>query len=343
MENTTTQNVTGNFLNSSDTLNGTGSRGPTHSSQASFYVSLVLIWIPGFFTNLLALFFIIRDIKKAIFPAIVLLLVLCTSDLIATCFSFTHSMLKMFVPGFDYDKCASLSILHAFFKLYSGVMNVLMAVDRVMAICTPFYYKRHVSVNTWKVGSLIAAAAVATLNLFPLMGLGSFTGIRNTGEIYCTSVGYKAKWIERVYGFAFSLAGIICIFAIVGLNAVLIRALLRLSSKVVSFVPSETTISTTGNDSNSSKANQTSFEIAFAKLMLGLATVYLVCDTPYNVLFFLQQFNITLEQGVAGYIHLLAGFSYTCDPMVYILIRKTKRSRLKDLCCNRNGSNVTTN
>ncbi|XP_053398390.1 uncharacterized protein LOC123552855 [Mercenaria mercenaria] len=340
MENTTIQNLTEFFSNSSDTLNGTDSRRPTHSSLSTFYVSLCIIWIPGFFTNLLALFFIIRDIKKAIFPAIVLLLVLCTSDLTAICFSFTRHMITRYIRSVNYSMCASLSPIHTFFKLYSGVMNSLMAVDRVMAICTPFFYKKHVCVNTWKVGCLIAAAAVATLNLFPLMGLGSYTGTRSTGEMYCTSLSYKENPIERIYGLAFGIAGIMCVFTIVSLNGVVIRTVLKMSTRIVTFVPSETT--TSSSDNTSSKANQTSFEIAFAKLMLCLATVYLVCETPYNVLILLQQFNVPVNRSVTGYIHLISGFSYTVDPVVYILIRKTNRKRIVDFFCRRKGSTIAT-
>jgi hypothetical protein len=267
-------------------INGTPDGMPPHggANMSSFYASLLLIWIPGFLTNLIALFFIIRDIKKAIFPAIVLLLVLCASDFTATCFSFMHNILKNNIKDMSNSMCVSLSVLHAFFKLYSGVLNVLMASDRVMAICTPFYYKKHITVTSWIIACSVAAIATALLNLFPLFGLGNYWAVRITGERYCSSISYKQKPMERVYGLSFGFAGIIIALTIVTLNVILIRTILKLVSRVIHFVPSETTTTVTSeSDSKSAKANQTSFEIAFAKLMLGLAAVYLICDTPYNV------------------------------------------------------------
>ncbi|XP_060592677.1 prostaglandin E2 receptor EP4 subtype-like [Ruditapes philippinarum] len=213
-----------------------------------------------------------------------------------------------------------------------------MAVDRVLAICFAFYYKQHVSVKTWKLACLLATVSVAALNLLPLIGLGSYTGTRkSTGKMYCTSLSFKVPPIERVYGMAYGFAGIICVIMIVCLNAVVIRSVLKLSSRVVSFAPSESATSSTG-DTNSSKVNQTSVEVAFAKLMLALATVYLVCETPYNVLILLQQFRVPVDVKITSYVHLISGFSYTVDPVVYILIRKTNRKRIVDFLCRRKDS-----
>lgn len=290
MENCTFQSSSEYCLNVTASLNKTGGQSHPTSSSNTIYISLFLIWIPGFLTNVLALFFIISDLKKAVFPAIVLLLVLCVTDLTAVCFSFTRHMINRFNPLDTFASCATLSTIHTFFKLYSGVTNSLMAVDRVMAICTPFYYKKHVDVTTWKLVGLIAAAVVACLNVLPLMGLGAYMSTRGSGEMFCSSLSYKIKPSERVYGMMFGITGIICVMTIVSLNAVVIRSVLRLNNRVVSLVPSDS--STTESDGKSSTANQTSFEIAFAKLMLCLAAVYLLCETPYNVCETLKYRNV---------------------------------------------------
>ncbi|KAL3881977.1 hypothetical protein ACJMK2_028359, partial [Sinanodonta woodiana] len=48
-------------------------------------------------------------------------------------------------------------------------------------------------------------------------------------------------------------------------------------------------------------------------------------------LILLQQANVSVASSTTGAIHLLGGLSYTIDPMVYILIRKTHRKRLANI------------
>ena len=42
----------------------------------------------------------------------------------------------------------------------------------------------------------------------------------------------------------------------------------------------------------------------------------------------MQQFDLTVDHSVKGMIHMLGGLSYSCDPIVYILIRKVKFKRI---------------
>lgn len=271
------------MYNLSDTLlNGTGDGNITSGGHTSSIITpLLLIWIPGIITNVLALFFIIRDIKKAVFPAIILLLVLCLSDLTAVCLSITRHMITRYVHSVTYTMCASVSTFHIYFRLFSGVVNTLMATDRVLAICMPFYYKSHVEATTWKIGCLIAAIAVACINGLPLIGLGNYMGTRSSGTVYCSSLGYKENPFERVFGIANGILGLMCVIAIVILNCIVIRSVLKLNNRIVGITDTTTTTDSDGN--KSSKASVMSFEIAFAKLMGCLAAVYLVCGTPYNV------------------------------------------------------------
>ncbi|KAK3606736.1 hypothetical protein CHS0354_036536 [Potamilus streckersoni] len=50
-----------------------------------------------------------------------------------------------------------------------------------------------------------------------------------------------------------------------------------------------------------------------------------------ETLILLQQANVYVAPSAIGAIHLLGGLSYTIDPMVYILIRKTHRKRLANM------------
>ncbi|KAL4232757.1 hypothetical protein ACF0H5_007445 [Mactra antiquata] len=325
----TTTSMVSSLLNTTDLINSTERRSSS-SVSPTMYISIFLIWAPGIVTNIFALTFIIRDIRKAVFPALLLLLVLCTADLIAVSFSVVkHTIAKKVTPSFE--SCAAFSVVHTFFRIYAGVVNALMAIDRVLAICTPFFYKRCIDVTTWKLVCLISAMVVLFFNCFPLLGLGSVMGIRSSGAIYCTALSFKNEPIERVYGFGFGIVGTICVTTVVVCNMILIRSILKMNNRITNLKTSES--SSEQNSDGQPNTSVTSFEVAFAKLMGGLATVYLVCGTPYNALILINQFNIKVNPAVTGYIHLLGGFSYTADPIVYILIRKTNRKRILEYIC----------
>ena len=253
------------------------------SSLTTFYISLGVITIPGLITNFVALIFIIRDIRKAVFPAIILLFALCTADLAAVIFSLFRHALNRIIKEYSFASCAALSVLHSFFRIYGGVLNSMMAVDRLLALCTPFYYKRKIEVLTWKVGCLIAAFITACFTCFPVVGLGNVTTIRMSNgksKLYCSTFSYRTDPVQKVYGMLYGVLGYLIVSIIVTLNTIVIVTVIKLSKRIVI---GNIETSTTSGSGGPSKANNTSFEIAFAKLMGCLAAVYLICGIPYNV------------------------------------------------------------
>ncbi|KAH3729777.1 hypothetical protein DPMN_055755 [Dreissena polymorpha] len=269
-------------------LNATTRSTSTTSETVSWtvYFSIFLIWIPGILSNLLALYFVIRDIQKAIFPAIFLLLILVCCDLSAVIFSAGRHVLERYVTIISLPFCTFISAIHIFFRVASGFINLLMAVDRVLAICLPFYYKRYITVGTWKISCLIAGFFILLYCSFPLMGLGNVISMRRGGKARCSSLGYRSVPEQRVFGMMFPLLGFVCTLTIVICNMILIRALIRMNTRVgtvgSSFEGGSSKDDPSGQ-SSSSASKVTPFEVVFAKLMACLALVYLVCGTPYNV------------------------------------------------------------
>ena len=278
------------WCNSSSAVGRHGMSTRSHSSH-SYYISFGLITVPGIVTNSLALFFIIRDMRKAVFPAIILILTLCFSDLIAVIFSAIRHTATRYISDISYSMCASLSVPHTFFRSYSGIVNSMMAVDRVLAICFPFYYRKNVELNTWKISCVVAAFTTACFSLFPIIGLGdvmtTVTGSNGYQRIYCSTFSYRSDPIKKVYGLLFGIVGFMVIIVIVVGNSLVIRSILRINRRVTvgtSSISSLETRSMTKSDLNMPNSVP-SFEIAFAKLMGSLAAVYLICEVPYNVSF----------------------------------------------------------
>lgn len=258
----------------------------THNSNSAYLISVFAIWIPGFISNCLALFFIILDIRKITLPLLVLMLTLISSDLLAVTFScIRHILLVSLTP--TYLICVAVSFLHAFFKMTSGVVNSMMAVDRVLAICYPFFYERHIRVTTWKVSCFVATVFTAMVSALPWIGLGSVIIVGKDGSLRCAGLKGDTP-MHKVHPFVFSLVGAASILTIVACNMILITALLKLHRRNVILTDTGSTSdpSSDGNGTvlpSNKVPPKIAYEIAFAKLMFGFASAYLVCGSPNYV------------------------------------------------------------
>ena len=288
-------------------INGTDGHG-SHGIGIMYYFSLCVISLPGFVTNALALGFIIKDVQKAVFPAIILLLALICADLAAVTFITLHLSIQQFVTDVTYSLCAVLSVLNTFFRLYSGLLNVLMCTDRVLAICTPYYYKRNIHVTTWKLGIIVSGMSTLMFAMFPVIGLGDVVKIvyvNGREMLKCSTLYHRTEMHKKVCGILYGIFGLLIIIYIVVGNCMVIRSVFKMRQKIISVNPEPSTTCTVDTDPNNT-GKVASFEIAFAKLMGGLAVVYLVSGAPYSVstnYILSMQKAITAHEHINTYIH----------------------------------------
>ena len=275
-----------NGTNFSETLVESSTNSYTNSETILFYVCFVFVFLPGLITNSLALVFILKDVRKVVFPAIVLLIALISSDLVADIFTGIHMGVALYVTETGFAICAPLGVFHTFFRLYSAALNAMMSVDRVLAICAPYFYKRYVHVYTWKTGCFLTAFFAGGFSLFPAIGLGDVTSQRyKNGKMtyVCSTFSYREEPHKKIYSAMYGVLGCVIILIIVCGNSLVIHTIFKMKKRVHAAPVELSSSTTTALDSNSSSTNVTSFEVAFAKLMGCLALVYLLCCTPKNV------------------------------------------------------------
>lgn len=279
-------------MNSTDFIEGIENRSYESAytgSTSTFYVSVFLIWVPGTLSNLLAFGFIIQDMKKAMFPALFLLFVLCFCDLSAVLLSWIYHIILRYVEV-SYAICASTAFTYTFFNISASVTNGIMSVDRVLAICFPFFYKKNIDVKTWIRFCSVSAVMIACYSFFPFAGLGDVMS-RRRNALYCDSLSFQTEPLKRVYGVMFGILGVCCVSTILVGNSMIVKTLVRLNRRVTRL---ETLSSSTESSSGSStSARAAPFEIAFAKLMTSLAAAYVLCGAPMQVyLMFSSVYNI---------------------------------------------------
>ncbi|KAH3821348.1 hypothetical protein DPMN_123111 [Dreissena polymorpha] len=118
------------------------------------------------------------------------------------------------------------------------------------------------------------------------MGLGNVISMRKGGKASCSSLGYRSVPEQRVFGIMFPIIGFICSLTIVICNMILIRALIRMKTRlgtVGSSFEGGSSKDDPSGQSPSSASKVTPFKVVFAKLMFCLALLYLACGTAYDV------------------------------------------------------------
>lgn len=260
--------------------NSAGRVGDHFDIEAAVIVSFFFVWLPGIVLNIIALVFITRDLRKAVFPAVVLLFILCLYDLLAVILSLIQHVLDAFLEMSE-TLCAVSTFFFSYFTISAGILNCLMAVDRAMAICAPFYYKMRIEIRTWAITCVGVGVATAFYSAFPMIGLGDIWSIQN-GEKTC-NLGYQAEPWKRVYGMVYGIFGFLSIGMIVVFNTLLIKTLFKMRKSVVCLQTSTTESS--ASTETTETARRESFEIVFAKMMICLSVAYIIFGTPTKVLF----------------------------------------------------------
>ena len=256
--------------------------GPTTNSSSlsgisdTFYISLFIIYIPGITTNVISIIQLCLENRKPRMPTNVLLLALCSVDLVAVCLACFWQTTRRLEMEMTFELCAVKSFFHPLMPLLTGSISMLMAIDRVLAFCTPFYYRTHLTKKTWVGFFAIVLLLLLALHMLPHLGLGSFwTETYRKGKVSftCSVFTYQEEFSTKIFHILYVSVGFLLVVGIIICNAVVAGAVLLLRKRTI--------------DSQKYNTNRQvpsrSTEIKFALIVGVLACVFVTCWLPYNV------------------------------------------------------------
>ena len=246
------------------------------STFDTIYISLFLIYIPGIVTNIICIVILKIEERKTSMPTNVLLLCLCTTDLVAVCLSCFWHLSGRLGLEVTHALCAVKGFLHPLMPLLTGTISLLMAVDRVMAFCQPFFYRRNITKKTWIIGFNISLFLLCLISVLPHLGYGSvMTESYRRGKITrrCSVFTYQNDPKKKVFHSIYTGVGLFLIVGIIGCNLLVVVAVLRLRKRTVAIQKN--------NDKQRIPSKST--EIRFAVIVGVLACVFVTCWLPYNV------------------------------------------------------------
>lgn len=327
------ENSTGNLNISKEYLNLTSTQAPIPKTSSSatgltdtFYISLFLLYIPGIVTNLISVTYLSSEARKSRVPTNSLLLMLCTTDFVAVSLScFWHTSARLEMP-MTYEFCAVKSFFHPLMPLMTGSVSLLMAMDRVLAFCKPFYYRTNVNKRMWFIYVILVLSVMSVICILPHLGYGSlWTASYRGGKVSytCSVFTYQTEPSKKIFHVIYLIVGLLLIAGIVICNVVVAGAVLLLRHRTMEAQKS------VSNQSTVSRAT----ELKFALIVGFLAVAFVTSWLPFNVWILYKLLNIPMDLDVVTNIHLLGGINYSTDPFVYLIIRKSNRKVLARLFC----------
>lgn len=121
-----------------------------------------------------------------------------------------------------------------FFTTVSGLANVVMCMERCVALMAPFHYRKHVTLFRAKMGALVTVLAAFIFTLLPFMGVGAYS-YETENEIGCVSPGDLHLDVDLilVHTTIFFIIGFSIVLILVVCNLIVVRYILRFRVKKI--------------------------------------------------------------------------------------------------------------
>ncbi|XP_033739626.1 neuropeptides B/W receptor type 2-like [Pecten maximus] len=291
--------------------------------QVSFAISVFFVFLPGCVFNSIAIFIIAKDVKTLHSPTNTLLFLLILFDFLALISSYLWLVID---TNFEPIPCRIKIITNPLFLLFTGLLSLILAVDRYIALNFVFFYRENVTSKIWLYVSLGALLFCLFIGSLPLMGLGTVGNYSPISKQYtCSSFAYEPEPLKKVYGITQPSLGLVLTVCIVVLNTLTIRTVLKMKQRI------------RDQEIHIGQENLPSHEILFANLVTVMTLGSIVCWAPFHLVNILQTAGRKPPEGLIAFMHSVAGLSFSLDPLLYVWIRKSVRKKLVTVFrnCNR--------
>ncbi|XP_065345845.1 prostacyclin receptor [Cloeon dipterum] len=232
-------------------------------------------------------------------------------------------------PGFTATQgyCAARLMMRVF-GLGSGMVALVMAAERWLALSHPFVYQQHVTYHLIQRSIFTLWALVVLLVSLPLFGFGMY--YKPGPPVKCERYRQANDPAGIAYAYLFFTFGSLLCLAIVGFNLAVVRALCSigrrsmLDRRVSSRSSSNTHHSNYRSLAASKSLAATPEELAFVRLMTALCVIFLVCWMPQMIAIPVSRMypNATPLLRIAD---VLMSFHFSLDPYIYVLLRCRRR------------------
>ncbi|KAL1493182.1 hypothetical protein ABEB36_011288 [Hypothenemus hampei] len=301
-------------------------------SPAPYIIQIIVTcsFIIGIIGNSIALMILYSSAKRRNKKHVLLLRWLAINDLTAAVGMLTLTNLKRYSVLPEYWTCTALLIIRGF-GLGSGIVALVMALERWFALTRPFLYHKLVTYDVLKRTLCCLWLAALFFTYSPLFGFGFYYDFENEK---CTRYRLGVSWEDRMFAWLnFAVGGLVCLsIALCNIGVVLELSKIRSQNRILVRRISRSII--VNNRTRSTRNHQTPEEVAFAKLMAYISVIFCVCWGPQLITIPMAQLGEPRRFSKIFMIaDLLMAFYFALDPFVYVLLRYIEKGSLGFTCC----------
>ncbi|XP_066247301.1 prostaglandin E2 receptor EP3 subtype isoform X1 [Euwallacea similis] len=306
-------------------------RSPSHVSSGIIKGLVVVSFIIGIIGNTIALIILYRSAKRRNKKHVLMLRWLAVNDLTAAVGMLTITNMRRYDVLPEYWTCTSLVILRGF-GLGSGIVALIMALERWFALTRPFLYQKLVTYDVLKRTLCCLWLAALLFTYSPLFGFGLFY---DKEKKLCIRYRFGKTAVDKTFAWLNFAVGILVCFSIALCNIAVVLELSKIRSQNRVLVRRISRSLIVNNRSGYTRHQQTPEEVAFAKLMAYISVIFCVCWGPQIITIPLAQLGNT-SRGSAIFTQIadfLLAMYFTLDPFVYVLQRYIEKGSLGFTCC----------
>lgn len=260
----------------SDFSNTTTDPSPYDKIQSFQGVILGIIATPGIIGNIFALVVTAKLLKVQKLTINVFVFGLCCCDLAGLVTICVPTWLCYIFGEWQggHHLCDFQGFATILFTMGSGMMATSMSADRVVSIKAPIFHMAKVNVRIASRIVVVVLLFSAVFAIMPVLGFGSF--VRNLTGTYCTINWFAEQSSDKAFSYIFAMCGILMILAVVASNITVIVLLLQKRRARNNL-----------RGMRAAKAKELSanekLEIQFARMMILISILFIVCWTPFMV------------------------------------------------------------
>lgn len=280
--------------------------------------TVISMFVCGVLGNLLAIFVLVRTSKRHKWKNFYRLVgALSITDLFGILAS-TPLVLVNYLNNFEWVGGQPTCDYFAFILIFAGLTTIFfisfMSLERFLAVCCPYFYKRNISeqrVNT--ITALLYLLSI-TIAVLPILGFGE--NVNHFPGSWCFFNFHGQSTLQYIYSYLYASTGIVLIFMTAAFNIILIVTLAR---EIRRKDLQERKCSVNSASSRRRRRN----DIYLMVFLSAILIVFGICYSPLMVRVVLNQSTWTQLCESCDLLAIrLASFNQILDPWVYILLRR---------------------
>lgn len=289
----------------------------------------------GIIGNSSALVILYRSAKRRNKKHVLMLRWLACNDLTAAIGMLIITNLKRYTTGLsEFWICTFFTILRGF-GFGSGIVALIMALERWFALTRPFLYHKLVTYDVLKRTLCCLWLANLFFTYSPLYGFGLYWDGDYPAGLKCRRYRFGVTTTDSIFAWLnFAVGTLVCLsIALCNIAVVLELSKIRSQNRVLVRRISRSII--VNNRTGYTRHHQTPEEVAFAKLMAYISVIFCVCWGPQIILIPIAQLGVTSKASdfLAKIADMLLAIYFALDPIVYVLQRYLEKGSLGFTCC----------